>query len=208
MSAPRVIRAWGRRRWIEQTFRTLKHLWAAEVCQVQTAEAYDGHLVWRLLAGLGLFSTARCCWQGRVTMEAIVFRLTHHGRFLTSEPLEYMPFHGTSAWRPHEHYEEQYNGQVSGYDFLPFLVLIARVADAINPFWATVLVPSPWSTPRSRCFSAERCTTLAMNACSSRPIIGPFGEGSVNAGVMYGRLAIGVFRDGHALPRHPGIEHP
>jgi hypothetical protein len=24
-----------------------------------------------------------------------------------------MHFHGTSAWRPHEHYEEQYSGQVS-----------------------------------------------------------------------------------------------
>ena len=41
-----------------------------------------------------------------------------------------------------------------------------------------------------------------------RPIIGPFGEGSVNAGVMYGRLAMGVLRDGHALPLHPGLEHP
>jgi hypothetical protein len=89
ISAPRLIRAWGRRRWIEPTFRTLKHLLAAEACQVQTEEAYDGHLVWRLVAGLVLFYTARFCVQGQVTMEAIVFSLTHHWRFLSSEPLEF-----------------------------------------------------------------------------------------------------------------------
>src|ERR671915_2456958 len=55
----------------------------------------------------------------------------------------------------------------NGYDLLPFLVLIARVADPIAPFLATVLVPSPCSTRRSRCFSSERCPTLAMNACWS-----------------------------------------
>jgi hypothetical protein len=88
ISAPRLIRAWGRRSWIEHTFRTLKHLLATEACQVQTAEAYDGHLVWRLLAGLVLFYTARVGVQGRVTMEAIVFSLKHHWRFLSSDPLE------------------------------------------------------------------------------------------------------------------------
>ena len=87
MSAPRVIRAWGRRRWIEHTFRTLKHLLAPEACQVQTEEAYYGHLVLRLLAGLVLFYTARCSLRGRVTMEAIVFSLKHHWRFLSSDPL-------------------------------------------------------------------------------------------------------------------------
>jgi hypothetical protein len=88
ISAPRLIRAWGRRSWIEHTFRTLKHLLATEACQVQTEEAYYGHLVLRLLAGLVLFYTARFCLQGRVTMEAIVFSLKHHWRFLSSEPLE------------------------------------------------------------------------------------------------------------------------
>lgn len=88
ISAPRLIRAWGRRSWIEHTFRTLKHLLAAETCQVQTEEAYDGHLVLRLLAGLVLFYTARFCVRGQVTMEAIVFSLKHHWRFLSSEPLE------------------------------------------------------------------------------------------------------------------------
>ena len=88
IAAPRVIRAWGRRSGLEQTCRTLKHLLAAEVCQVQTEEAYDGHLVWRLLAGLGLFYPARFCLQGRVTREALVFSLKHHWRFLNSDPLE------------------------------------------------------------------------------------------------------------------------
>ncbi len=88
ISAPRLIRAWGRRRWIEHTFRTLKHLLATEACQVQTEEAYYGYLVLRLLAGLVHFYTARFCVQGRVTMEAIVFSLKHHWRFLSSDPLE------------------------------------------------------------------------------------------------------------------------
>ena len=88
LSAPRLLRAWGRRSWIEHTFRTLKHLLAAEACQVQTEDAYYGHLVLRLLAGLVLLYTARFCLQGRVTMEEIVFSLKHHWRFLNSEPLE------------------------------------------------------------------------------------------------------------------------
>ena len=88
ISAPRLIRAWGRRSGIEQTFRTLKHLVAAEACQVQTEDASYGHLVRRLLAGWVWLYTARFCWQGRVTMEASVCSLKPHGRFLNSEPLE------------------------------------------------------------------------------------------------------------------------
>src|SRR5918912_1907376 len=56
-----------------------------------------------------------------------------------------------------------------GNDLLAFLVLVARVADAIAPFFATVWVPSPWSTLRSSCFSTARCRTLATNACQSDP---------------------------------------
>jgi hypothetical protein len=43
-----------------------------------------------------------------------------------------------------------------GDNLLALLMFVARVANAIPPFLATVLVPSPWSTRRSRCFSAER----------------------------------------------------
>jgi hypothetical protein len=56
-----------------------------------------------------------------------------------------------------------------GKDLLPFLRLVARVANASTPFLATVLVPSSWSTLVSRCFSAERGATLAMPACHSDP---------------------------------------
>jgi hypothetical protein len=61
---------------------------AIEACQVQGDDAYYGHLVWRLLAGLVLLYTARRLFKGRVTMEAIVFSLKHHWRFLTSKELE------------------------------------------------------------------------------------------------------------------------
>jgi hypothetical protein len=43
-----------------------------------------------------------------------------------------------------------------GDDLLSFLMVVARVANPIAPFLATVFVPSPWST-------------LAMNACQSDP---------------------------------------
>src|SRR5499433_3130035 len=56
-----------------------------------------------------------------------------------------------------------------GNDLLALLVFVAREANAIAPFLATVLVPSPWSTLRSSCFSAARCRTLATNACQSDP---------------------------------------
>src|SRR5262249_24921680 len=56
-----------------------------------------------------------------------------------------------------------------GNDLLALLVFIPREANAIAPFLATVLVPSPWSTLISRCFSVARCRTLATNACQSDP---------------------------------------
>jgi hypothetical protein len=87
-TAPCLIRAWKRRSWIEHSFRPLKHLLAAEACQVHEEDAYYGHLVLRLLAGLVLFYTARRLFKGRVTMEAIVFSLKHHWRFLNSKDLE------------------------------------------------------------------------------------------------------------------------
>jgi len=92
-AAPRLIRAWRRRSWIEHSFRTLKHLLATEACQVPTEGAYFGHVVLRLLAGLVLMYTARVLCKGRVTMEEILFSLKHYGRFLNSELLE---LHGLS----------------------------------------------------------------------------------------------------------------
>lgn len=88
LTAPRLIRAWKRRGAIEQSFRTLKHLLAAETCQVPGEHAYYGHLVLRLLAGLVLLYTARVVCKAQVTMEQILFSLKHYWRFLDSARLE------------------------------------------------------------------------------------------------------------------------
>jgi hypothetical protein len=88
LTALRLLQAWKRRSWIDHHFRTLKQLLAAEACQVHGEDAYDGHLVWRLLAGLVLFYATRILCKGRVTMEAMGFSLKHHGRLLDSERLE------------------------------------------------------------------------------------------------------------------------
>jgi hypothetical protein len=88
LTAPRLMRAWKRRSWIEHAFRTLQHLLATDACQVHGEDAYDGPLVWRLLAALVRLYTARRLLKGRVTREAIVFSLQHHWRFLTSKDLE------------------------------------------------------------------------------------------------------------------------
>ena len=66
----------------------MKHLLATDACQVHGEDAYYGHLVLRLLAGLVLLYTARRLLKGRVTMEEIVFSLKHHWRFLHSKDLE------------------------------------------------------------------------------------------------------------------------
>lgn len=88
IAAPRLIRAFGRRAWVEWCFRTLKSLLGTETCQMQREDAYYGHLVLRLVAFTVLVYTARCLFRGRVTMEEIVFSLKHHWRFLNSEALE------------------------------------------------------------------------------------------------------------------------
>jgi len=89
----RRMTAWKRRSWIEHHFCLLKHLLATEACQVHGEDAYYGHLVLRLLAGLVLLYTARVLCKGHVTMEEIVFSLKHHWRFLKANNLE---LHGLS----------------------------------------------------------------------------------------------------------------
>jgi DDE superfamily endonuclease len=88
ISAPRLIRAWKRRHWIEHCFRTLKHLLAAGACQVHNEDAYYGHLVLRLMGSFVLLYTSRMVCKGRLTMEEIIFSLKHYWRFVDSEPLE------------------------------------------------------------------------------------------------------------------------
>ena len=88
ISSPRLIRAWKRRSWIEHCFRTLKHLLATGACQVQSEDAYYGHLVLRLMGCLVLFYTSRVVCKGRLTMEEIIFSLKHYWRFVDCEALE------------------------------------------------------------------------------------------------------------------------
>jgi Transposase DDE domain len=87
-SAPQLIRRWRRRSWIEFVFRTLKHLWATEACQVRSEDAYYGHLVLRFMGCFVLFYTSRVICQGSLTMEEIIFSLKHYGRFVDVEALE------------------------------------------------------------------------------------------------------------------------
>jgi hypothetical protein len=88
ISAPRLIRAWKRRYWIEYCFRTLKHLLATGACQVHSEETYYGHLVLRLMGCLVLFYASRVIAKGRLTMEEIIFSIKHYWRFVDSEALE------------------------------------------------------------------------------------------------------------------------
>ena len=87
-TAPCLIRAWKRRSWMAHACRTLKPLWAAEACPVHEADADDGHLVWRWLAGLVRCYTTRRRFTGHVTREAIGLSVKHHWRFLNSKDLE------------------------------------------------------------------------------------------------------------------------
>ena len=91
-SATRLLRAWRRRHWIEQVFRTLKHLLATDACQVRSEDAYYGHVVLRLMAGFVLFYTSRVIYKGRVTMEEIVGRVKHHWTAIEYEPLDLYAF--------------------------------------------------------------------------------------------------------------------
>lgn len=84
----RLLRAWSRRNLIEQVFRILKHLLATEACQVQSEDAYYGHLVLRLMASFILYYTSRVVFKGRVTMDEMVFHLKHHWASVTCEELE------------------------------------------------------------------------------------------------------------------------
>src|SRR3989449_11584802 len=63
----RLIQAWNQRHWIEQMFRILKHLLAAEACQARTEDAYSGHFFLRLMAGFFLFFTRRGVFKGHAT---------------------------------------------------------------------------------------------------------------------------------------------
>ena len=88
LQATRLLRLWSRRHWIEQVFRTLKHLLATDACQVHSEDAYYGHLVLRLMACFVLYSTTRVIFKEQVTMEEIVFNLKHHWSSVDCQELE------------------------------------------------------------------------------------------------------------------------
>ena len=60
----------------------------AGACQVQSEDAYHGHLILRLMGCFVLMYTSRVVCKGRLTMEEIIFSLKHYWRFVDSEPLE------------------------------------------------------------------------------------------------------------------------
>jgi hypothetical protein len=88
LQATRLLRLWARRHWIEQVFRTLKHLLATDACQVHSEDAYYGHLVLRLMACFVLYYTTRVIFKGQVTMDEIVFNLKHHWSSVDCQELE------------------------------------------------------------------------------------------------------------------------
>jgi hypothetical protein len=88
LQVTRLMQAWNQRHWIEQMFRTLKHLLAAEACQARSEDAYYGHFVLRLIAGFALFYTSRFICKGKVSMEEIVFTLKHCWMMADYEPFE------------------------------------------------------------------------------------------------------------------------
>jgi DDE superfamily endonuclease len=88
IAVTRLIRAWKQRHWIEQRFRLLKHLLATEACQARSEDAYYGHFVLRLMAGVVLFYTSRFIFKGHVTMEEMVFTLKHYWMTVHYEPFD------------------------------------------------------------------------------------------------------------------------
>ena len=61
---------------------------AADACQAQSEDAYDGHFMLRLIVGFVLFYTSRFIFEGQVTMEEILFTVRHYWIMVDYEPLE------------------------------------------------------------------------------------------------------------------------
>jgi hypothetical protein len=66
----------------------LKHLLATRACQVQSEDAYYGHLVLRLMGCFVLMYASRVVCKRQLAMEETIFSLKHYWRFVDSEPLE------------------------------------------------------------------------------------------------------------------------
>jgi hypothetical protein len=103
ISGPRRIRAWKRRHWLEDGFRTLKHLLATGACQGHHEDADYGPLVLRLMGSLVLLYTARVVCQGQLTMAEIIFSRKHYWRFVDCEALALQALSYELLEKPHEH---------------------------------------------------------------------------------------------------------
>jgi hypothetical protein len=88
MPATRVLRVWSRRNRRAQVLRTLKHLLATDACQVRSEDAYDGHLVLRLIASSVLYYTSRVIFRRRVTMDEMICNLRHHWSSVDCQELD------------------------------------------------------------------------------------------------------------------------
>ena len=86
--ATRLLRVWSRRHLIEPVFRTLKHLFATDACQVRSEDAYYGHLVLRLIASFVLYYTSRVIFKGRVTIDEMIFDVKHHWSSVNCQELD------------------------------------------------------------------------------------------------------------------------
>jgi hypothetical protein len=89
LQVTRRMQAWQQRHGSEQMVRLLTHLLATEACQARTEDAYEGHVVLRLMAGFVLCYTRRVICKGHVTREEIVFTLKHHWMTVDYEPFEF-----------------------------------------------------------------------------------------------------------------------
>ena len=94
-----------------------------------------------------------------------------------------------------------------GDDFLPLLMFVSRVPDAIPPFGHGV-GPVAMQHAQVEFLGFSEMPYTGHKRLPERPIIGPFRKDFVDGRVVDGRVTIDVFRYGQTLPLHPGVEHP
>jgi hypothetical protein len=86
-------------------------------------------------------------------------------------------------------------------------MFVARVANAIAPFLATVLVPSPWRIPEIEVLRSRQMADTCHKRLPQRPIIRPFRKDFEDRRIVNGRFPMRVCRHWETLPLHPGVEH-
>ena len=99
-------------------------------------------------------------------------------------------------------------GGAQGADGLALVGLGSRLPPPLPPWGATVAVPAPYCTRRSRRVSEASWANPGHARWPERPSRGPWGHRLVDGRVMQGRGPMEGCRDGQALPRPPGGEEP